>query len=115
VSGRSYSRTRQAAGLVFVAGVLGRDDAGLVAGGPVSELAQALRNLNELLAAEGVDRGDVVRLVVCTTDLASSAELDAIFADHFPEPRPVRTTVGVAALPADARVEIEAIAALRPH
>ena len=109
---RSYSRTREAAGLLFVAGILGRDGADLVGGGAAAEVAQALVNIEAAVAQHGLDRAAVVRLVVYTTDLAASAAIDAAFAEFFPEPRPVRTMVEVAALPAAATAEIEATCAL---
>ncbi len=114
MTARPYSRTRAAAGLLFVAGVLGRVGDDLAEGGQAGELAAALRNLDDLLAAHDLDRRAVVRLVVYATDLAEAAVLDEVFATHFPEPRPVRTTVAVTALPAGARVEIEATCELPP-
>jgi 2-iminobutanoate/2-iminopropanoate deaminase len=105
---RSYSRTREAAGLLFVAGILGRDGDDLVDGGPAAEVAQSLVNLEAAIAPHGVDRTAVARLVVYTTDLSAAAAIDAVFAEFFPEPRPVRTMLEVAALPAAATVEVEA-------
>lgn len=105
---RSYSRTREAAGLLFVAGMLGRDGNDLVDGGPAAEVAQALANLEVAIKPHRLDRRAVVRLVVYTTDLSAAAAIDAVFAGFFPEPRPVRTMVEVAALPAAATAELEA-------
>ena len=110
---RSYSRTREAAGLLFVAGILGRGGDDLVGGGPAAEVAQALVNLEATIAPHGLDRSAVVRLGVYTTDLSALAAIDAAFAGFFPEPRPVRTMVEVAALPAAATVEVEATCELR--
>ena len=109
---RSYSRTREAAGLLFVAGMLGRDGEDLVDGGPAAEVAQALANLEAAIEPHGVDRTSVARLVVYTTDLSAATAIDAVFAEFFPEPRPVRTMVEVAALPATATAEVEATCAL---
>jgi 2-iminobutanoate/2-iminopropanoate deaminase len=108
VTSRPYSRTRVAGGMLFVAGLLGRRGDGIVDGGPAAELEQALANLDGVLGDHGLDAAAVVRLVVYTTDLSTAPALDDVFAGHFGEPRPVRTTVGVAALPAGATVEIEA-------
>jgi 2-iminobutanoate/2-iminopropanoate deaminase len=108
VTRRPYSRTRVAGGILFVAGMVGRRGDGIVEGGPAAELGQALANVDAVLRDHGLDATAVVRLVVYTTDLSTAPALDAVFAGHFGEPRPVRTTVGVAALPAGATVEIEA-------
>jgi 2-iminobutanoate/2-iminopropanoate deaminase len=53
---------------------------------------------------------DVVKTNVFLVDLADFAQLNAIYGAHFVEPAPARSTVQVAALPRNARVEIEAIA-----
>lgn len=110
---RSYSRTREAAGLLFVAGILGRDGDDLVEGGPAAEVAQALGNLEGAIAPHRLDRTAVVRLVVYTTDLSAAEAIDAVFAAFFPEPRPVRTMVEVAGLPTAATAELEATCELR--
>jgi 2-iminobutanoate/2-iminopropanoate deaminase len=108
-----YSRTRTAGPLLLTAGILGRRDGALVDGGTEAELRQALANLDGLLAGEGLDRSDVVRLVVYLADMGDMAVLNTVFVEHFDEPRPARTTVEVSALPGGARVEIEATAARR--
>lgn len=111
MSARPYSRTRRHGDLVLCAGVLGRGaDGELVTGGIAAELEQALDNLASLLEGEGVGLPDVLRLVVYVTDLGATEALDEVFARRFPDPRPVRTTVQVAGLPAGARVEVEATA-----
>lgn len=105
-----YSRLREVGDLVLTAGILGRADAGLVAGGSGPELRQALTNLDALLATAGRTSADVVRLVVYLADIADIDVLDEAFVEHFAEPRPARTTVAVVALPGGASVEIEATA-----
>lgn len=106
-----YSRLRRAGDLVVTAGILGRRDGQLVAGGVAAELAQALDNLEALLDGEGLSERDVVRLVVYLTDIDAMGELNEQFTARFTEPRPARTTVQVAGLPGGASVELEATAA----
>jgi 2-iminobutanoate/2-iminopropanoate deaminase len=52
----------------------------------------------------------VVKTTVFVVDLADFATVNRIYGEHFEAPYPARSTVQVAALPRDARVEIEAIA-----
>jgi 2-iminobutanoate/2-iminopropanoate deaminase len=106
-----YSRTRQAAGLLFTAGILGQTEAGL-ADGFRTQLETAFDNLEDLLSSEGSSKARVTRLVCYLTDAEQMAVLNELFTAHFAVPRPARTTVVVAALPAGALVEIEATAAL---
>ncbi|MGI9576651.1 MAG: RidA family protein [Microthrixaceae bacterium] len=106
-----YSRTRTAAGLLFLAGILGRDDGGLPDGFR-AQLDQAFYNLEDQLADHDVGTVDVVRLVVFLTDIEDTADLNESFIEHFAEPRPVRSTVAVSALPGGALVEIEATASI---
>ncbi|MCZ7627721.1 MAG: RidA family protein [Microthrixaceae bacterium] len=107
-----YSRTRRAAGLLFTAGVLGRTESGLT-GGFRLQLEAAFDNLETLLASEGVEMADVVRLVCYLTDGDQVGALNELFTQRFTEPRPARTTVVVSGLPQDALVELEATADLR--
>lgn len=106
-----YSRTRTAAGLLFLAGILGRDDTGLPDGFR-AQLDQAFANLEAQLANHDVGTSDVVRLVCYLTDIDDTADLNESFVEHFAEPRPVRSTAMVSALPGGALVEIEATAAI---
>jgi 2-iminobutanoate/2-iminopropanoate deaminase len=84
----------------------------LVAGGAVAEFRQAVSNLAAVLAAGGAALADVVKTTVFLVDLADGPAVNAAYAELFPAPYPARSTVQVAALPAAARVEIDAIAAV---
>ena len=59
--------------------------------------------------AAGGSLADAVKLNVSLTDLSNFAALNAVMAQHIAEPYPARAAVGVAALPKDAPIEIEAI------
>mgnify|MGYP002621299334 CR=1 FL=1 len=72
----------------------------------------AIGRVADLLAAAGAGLGDVVSCLVHLTDLTLFDRFNAVYQRHFPEPRPVRTTVG-AALLGDAMVEIT-VTARRP-
>jgi 2-iminobutanoate/2-iminopropanoate deaminase len=107
-----YAQAVIAGDLVFCAGQVGLDPAGgrLVTGGLAAEAARAIENLAAVLAAAGVGLADVVKTTVYLVDLAEMATLNEVYARYFPPPQPARATVQVAALPAGARVEIDAIA-----
>ena len=85
----------------------------LVGGGAGAQTRQCFANLFAVLRADGLDASDVVKVNVYLTDMDDFAEMNAAYADHFDEPFPARTTIGVAALPLGAAVEIELMARRR--
>ena len=107
-----YAQAVAAGDLVFCAGQVGLDPASgrLVPGGVEAETARVLENLAAVLAAAGLGLGDVVKTTVYLVDLGEFAAMNAVYGRYFSAPYPARATVGVAALPAGARVEIEAVA-----
>ena len=107
-----YSHAVRARDVLFVSGQVGFDPAAarLVGPGVAEQTAQAFRNLEAILRAAGLTMRDVVKVTVFLTDMADFAEMNGVYAQAFDAPYPARSTVAVAALPAGARVEIEAIA-----
>jgi 2-iminobutanoate/2-iminopropanoate deaminase len=107
-----YAQAIDAGPLVFCSGQVGLDPATgrLVAGGVEAETARALENLAAVLAGAGLGLGDVVKTTVYLADLGEFAAMNGVYGRYFTAPYPARATVGVAALPAGARVEIEAVA-----
>jgi 2-iminobutanoate/2-iminopropanoate deaminase len=107
-----YSQAVVSGDLVFTAGQIGVDPASgtLVPGGVVAQLEQALTNLEAVLVAAGSGLDAIVKTTLFLTDLGAGPGVNAAYAARLPEPRPARSTVGVASLPAGALVEIEAIA-----
>jgi 2-iminobutanoate/2-iminopropanoate deaminase len=97
---------------VFLSGQIGLDPSTgeLVRGGTAAEAEQVLRNLSAVLAAAGLSLDDVLRTTIYLVDLGEFAAVNEIYGRHFKAPFPARATVGVAALPRGARVEIDAIA-----
>jgi 2-iminobutanoate/2-iminopropanoate deaminase len=97
---------------VFCSGQVGLDPATgeLVPGGVETEAERALRNLAAVLDAAGLGFADVVKITVFLADIADFTTVNTVYGRHMPDPPPARSTVGVAALPRGARVEIEAIA-----
>ena len=110
-----YSQAIDTGTLVFCAGQIGLDPATgtLVSGGTAAEATQAIRNIAAVLEAAGIGLADVVKTTLFLVDLADGPAVGALYATQFPQPYPARSTVQVAALPAGARVEIEAIAVRR--
>lgn len=98
--------------LVFLAGQIGIDPGTgrLVEGGTREQLVRVLDNLAAVLRATGHGLGDVVKTTVYLVDLGEMALVNEVYARYFPAPHPARSTVQVVALPAGARVEVEAVA-----
>jgi len=107
-----YSQAIGCGELVFLSGQIGLDPqtGNLVPGGTVAEAEQVLRNLSAVLEAAGLSFRDVVRTTIYLVDLADFAVVNDIYARYVQPPFPARATVGVAALPRGARVEIDAVA-----
>jgi 2-iminobutanoate/2-iminopropanoate deaminase len=122
VAGAPYSQAI-AAGLgegeiVYVSGQLGIDPAeGTLVADDVSEqTALVIRHIAAVLAEAGGGLADVVKTTVYLTDLAGDfPAMNEVYGHAFSGPAPARATVGVAALPLGARVEIEAVAVIRPR
>ena len=110
-----YAQAVVAGDLVFCAGQVGLDPASgrLVVGGIEAETARVLENISAVLAAAGLGLGDVAKTTVYLADLGEFVAMNAVYGRYFSAPYPARATVGVAALPAGARVEIEAVATRR--
>lgn len=70
-------------------------------------------NLETLLEEVGLGFSDLVRTTLYLTDYKDFEVINAVYASHLTEPFPVRTTIQVAALPLGAKVQIDAVVALR--
>lgn len=100
--------------LLFTAGQIGLDaESGkLVEGGAAAEARQALENLGAILKAGGSSFAQVIKVTVFLTDLGDYAAVNAVYAEYVGGEPPARSAVQVAELPAGAKVEIEAVAAV---
>lgn len=112
-AGLPFSQVVEANGFVFLAGQVGDapGSSGAVPGGIEPETRAMLDNVGRLLRAVGLDYGDVVKCTVYLRDFADFAAMNAVYREYFPTEPPTRATVGVTALAADYRVEIEVLAA----
>jgi len=109
-----YSPGVRAGQLLFLSGQIPLDPAtGLVVGETVTaQTEQVFRNIAALLASAGAGFAQVARTTVFLTDLGDFAAMNAVYARHFGEVPPARSTVEVSRLPRDVRVEIDVIAVL---
>jgi 2-iminobutanoate/2-iminopropanoate deaminase len=109
-----YSQGIVSDGLFFSAGQAALDPVtgALVEGGIGPETERVMANLTAVLDAAGCTWGDVVKTTIFLVDMVDFAAVNAIYGRFVADPPPARSTVGVAALPKGARVEIEVIARL---
>jgi 2-iminobutanoate/2-iminopropanoate deaminase len=110
-----YSQGIVADGLLFTAGQAALDptSGALVEGGIEPETERVMSNLTAVLDAAGCGWDDVLKSTIFLVDMDDFVKVNAIYGRFVSDPPPARSTVGVAALPKGARVEIEVIARLR--
>ena len=108
--GGAYSQGLRAGDFIFVAGQGPTDPAtGKVAGVTIEEqTARTLENIKAILEAAGATMTDVVKATVHLSDLSLFGRYNQVYASYFPDPKPVRTTVGSQLL--GIMVEIDVIA-----
>ena len=100
--------------LVFTSGQIGVDAKGqIVEGGIEAQTEQVFRNLATVLEAAGSSVDNIVKATVFLADMNDYNTLNELYRKQFKGDPPARTTVQVAKLPRDARIEIEAVAVLK--
>jgi len=106
-----YSQAVRAGDTVYLSGQIPLDPKSgeLVKGDIAQEARRAFDNLSAVAATAGDGLQQVVRVTIYLTDLGDFAKVNEVMAEYFKEPYPARATVGVAALPRGARVEIDAV------
>ena len=111
--GAPYNQAIVAGDLVFVAGQLGLRPGDTAVEGDIAEqTAQALANLEAILAAAGSSMDKLVKTSVFLMDLGDFQAMNEVYASRVGDRPPARSTFQVAKLPSGALVEIEAIAHL---
>jgi 2-iminobutanoate/2-iminopropanoate deaminase len=110
-----YSQGINTGSFVFLSGQIPLvGDTGKFVEGIIKEQTeQVIVNIKALLESQGLDLNDVVKATVFLTDMNEFAAMNEVYAKHFTGTPPARSTVQVARLPRDARVEIEVIAQVR--
>jgi 2-iminobutanoate/2-iminopropanoate deaminase len=100
--------------LVFTSGQIGVDAKGqIVEGGIEAQTEQVFRNLATVLEAAGSSVDNIVKATVFLADMNDYNAMNELYKKHFKGDPPARTTVQVARLPRDAKIEIEAVAVLK--
>jgi len=95
---------------LYVAGQEGTVNGKLAEGGIGAQTEAALNNIKKIVEGAGLKMTDVVSVTVYLADLSEFGDMNKVYKTFFPEPRPARATVQVAALVSNARIEISAIA-----
>jgi 2-iminobutanoate/2-iminopropanoate deaminase len=111
-----YSHAVRTGGLLFCSGQIPLDaESGEVRGdGPAEQARRCLESLDAVCREAGTQLSEAARIGIYLTDMELFAEVNEVYASFFSEPFPVRTTVGVAALPKGSLVEMDATVPLGP-
>jgi 2-iminobutanoate/2-iminopropanoate deaminase len=98
--------------LIFTAGQVAiiPETGEVISGGIKEQTEQVLRNLTAILEAAGSDLSHVLKTTVFLKDMGEFTAMNEVYARYFPQSPPARSTVEVARLPKNVRVEIEAVA-----
>ncbi len=107
-----YSQAVRAGQMVFLSGQVPMDPAtgNVIDGDIAAQTRRVFENLGAVLKAAGLSFANVARTTVFLADMNDFAVMNQVYATYFSEPYPARSTVQVARLPRDARVEIDVIA-----
>ena len=110
-----YSQAIRAGNLVFCSGQLPiSPQTGQLSTGSIAEQTeQVMQNVRAILTAAGASLGDVVKTTIFLADMNDFAAVNEAYGKFFQVDPPARSTVQVARLPKDARVEIEVVAAVK--
>jgi 2-iminobutanoate/2-iminopropanoate deaminase len=107
-----YSQAVRANGFIFISGQVAFDPATsqLVEGDIAAQTDRVLQNLKGIVEAAGSLLDKTVKTTVFLKDMNDFAKMNEVYARYFPANAPARSTVEVARLPRDVRVEIDLIA-----
>ncbi|MEE9356044.1 MAG: RidA family protein [Methylococcaceae bacterium] len=106
----TYSQAIKVGATVYLSGQIPLDPASmmLVKGDISNQIIRVFDNMQAVAKEAGGDLSDIVKLNVYLTDLTNFPVVNEIMAQYFDHPYPARAVVGVAALPKDAAVEMDA-------
>jgi reactive intermediate/imine deaminase len=110
----TYSQAVNHQGMVFISGQIPLDPETMemVTGGIDAQIHRVFKNLSAICTAAGGSLDDIVKLTVFLTDMVNFPQVNAIMEQYFTAPYPARAAIGVAALPKDSGVEMDAILAV---
>ena len=111
-----YTQAMRAGDFIFISGQIAIDPAHgkLVGDDAAEQAAQVLKNIRAILTAAGLGFAEVVKTTIFLKNMDDFAKVNGVYEESFDKDPPARSTVGVAALPMNALVEIEVIAMRRP-
>ena len=108
-----YSQAVKTGNTVYLSGQIGLDPATMqLVEGFEAQALRVFENLKAVAEAAGGSLADAARVTIYLTDLGNFAVVNELMTRYFAEPYPARATVGVAALPRGAQVEIDAVLAI---
>jgi 2-iminobutanoate/2-iminopropanoate deaminase len=109
-----YSHAVISNGLIFLSGQTPIDPATgqLVESSVGDQTRRCLDNLAVVAAAAGAQLSDAVRVGIYVTDISTFKEVNEAYGAYFESDPPARSTIGVAALPLGAHVEIDMVLAV---
>ena len=107
----AFSQAVKIDGFLFFSGQVAQDPTTgkVIDGGIAAETERVFQNLSVVLKAAGKSFDDVVRAGAFLTNMSDFATMNSIYAKHFSQPFPARTTIAAAALPLGACVEIDLV------
>ena len=110
----TYSQAIKVGNTVYLSGQipLVPETMEMVGGDIETNIRRVFDNLKAVATAAGGSLADIVKLNIFLTDLGNFASVNTVMAEYFQQPYPARAAIGVASLPKDAMVEMDAIMAL---
>ncbi len=111
----AYSQAVRHAGTLYVSGQIPLDPRtqNVVAGDVRAQTVQVFRNLSAIVEAADTTLAHVIKLTVYLVDLKNFPVVNEVMGEFFEQPYPSRAAIGVAALPKDVGIEVEAVVALQ--
>ena len=109
-----YSQAVRVGNTIYLSGQTPLDPATgeLITGDIAMQTRRAFDNLKAVCAAAGISFAQIARVGIYLTDLNNFAAVNGVMKEYFSEPYPARSTIGVAALPRNSQVEIDAVAVI---
>ncbi len=109
-----YSQAIKVAQTVYLSGQIPliANTMELISGGVKEQAEQVFENLKAVAEASGGALSDIVKLTIYLTDMGDFPIVNAVMAGYFSLPYPARATIGVAALPKNCCVEVDAVMVL---
>jgi len=109
-----YSQAVVSEGLLYTSGQIPmKSDGTLVDGDIEAQTHQVFQNLTAVLKEASLDLTDVIKVNIYISDMDEFSKLNDVYAEYFVEHKPARSTVEVARLPLDVKLELEVVARIK--